>query len=158
VPDGAVPVGPEVPVVLQHRLLATAVKQGDCQCGRFDVSTGRPYGAPRCLKEHMMAFADNLKDLPKVSHLAALKLLAEDGTEVAQIENKPGQAGSLAVYNHLAQLYGAITPDAARKGLDLYAEHTEDALRNPGKHPNIDRLVGLAERGETLRVKQVFEI
>jgi len=63
-----------------------------------------------------MAFADNLKDLPKVSHLEAIQLLDAEGTEVARIENKPGQAGSLAVYNHLAQLYGAITPDAARKG------------------------------------------
>ncbi|WP_227816402.1 DUF2322 family protein [Nitrogeniibacter aestuarii] len=105
-----------------------------------------------------MAFADNLKDLPKVSHLEAIQLLDAEGNEVARIENKPGQAGSLAVYNHLAQIFGAISPDAAKKGLDLYAEHTEDALQNPGKHPNIDRLVGLAERGETLRVKQVFAV
>mgnify|MGYP002818637296 CR=1 FL=1 len=105
-----------------------------------------------------MAFADNLKDLPKVSHLEALQLLDEAGAEVARIENKPGQAGSLAVYNHLAQLYGAIGPDAAKKGLELYAEHTEDALQNPGKHPNIDRLIGLMERDETLRVKQVFAL
>jgi len=105
-----------------------------------------------------MAFTDNLKDLPKVSHLEAIQLLDAEGQEVARIENKPGQAGSLAVYNHLAQLYGAITPDAAKKGLELYAEHTEDALQNPGKHPNIDRLVGLSERGDTLRVKQVFAV
>ncbi|QID18755.1 DUF2322 family protein [Nitrogeniibacter mangrovi] len=105
-----------------------------------------------------MAFADNLKDLPKVSHLAAMVLIDAEGQEVARIENKPGQAGSLAVYNHLAQLYGAISPDAAKKGLELYAEHTEDALQSPGKHPNIDRLVGLVERDETLRVKQVFAV
>jgi len=105
-----------------------------------------------------MAFADNLKQLPGVSHLAALQLLDEAGQVVATIENKPGQAGSLAVYNHLAQLYGAIGPEAARKGLDLYAEHSEDARTNPGKHPNIDRLIGLMERGESLRVKQVFAV
>ncbi len=105
-----------------------------------------------------MAFADNLKQLPKVSHLAALNLLDAHAAVVAEIENKPGQAGSLAVYNHLAQLYGAITPDAAKKGLELYAEHSEDARLNPGKHPNIDRLIGLIERGETLRVKQVFAV
>jgi hypothetical protein len=105
-----------------------------------------------------MAFADNLKQLPKVSHLAALNLLAEDDSVAAVIENKPGQAGSLAVYNHLAQLYGAITPEAARKGLELYAEHTEDAREHPGKHPNIDRLFGLIARNETLRIKQVFAI
>jgi hypothetical protein len=110
------------------------------------------------LKEAAMAFADNLKQLPKVSHLAALNLVGADEQAVATIENKPGQTGSLAVYNHLAQLHGAITPDAARKGLELYAEHVEDARAHPGKHPNIDRLIGLIERGETLRVKQVFAL
>ncbi|MCC4117891.1 DUF2322 family protein [Aromatoleum toluclasticum] len=105
-----------------------------------------------------MAFADNLKPLPKVSHLAALNLLDADGALVATIENKAGQAGSLAVYNHLAQLYGSINAEAAKKGLELYAEHTEDARANPGKHPNIDRLIGIIERGEVLRVKQVFAV
>ncbi len=105
-----------------------------------------------------MTFAETLKQLPKVSHLAALHLIDADDAVVGMIENKPGQGGSLAVYNHLAQLYGAISPEAARKGLELYAEHTEDARLNPGKHPNIDRLIGLVERGETLRVKQVFAL
>lgn len=105
-----------------------------------------------------MAFADNLKTLPGISHLSALNLIDAADAVAATIENKPGQAGSLAVYNHLAQLYGAISPEAAKKGLELYAEHTEDARSNPGKHPNIDRLIGLAERGETLRVKQVFAV
>ena len=105
-----------------------------------------------------MAFADNLKQLPGVSHLAALNLIDANDAVVATIENKPGQAGSLAVYNHLAQLYGAITPEAAKKGIEVFAEHGEDARLNPGKHPNIDRLLGLIERGETLRVKQVFAV
>lgn len=103
-----------------------------------------------------MAFSDNLKQLPGVSHLAGLQLISASDDVVATIENKPGQAGSLAVYNHLGQTYGAITPEAARRGLELYAEHTEDAVANPGKHPNIDRLTGLIERGETLRIKQLF--
>ena len=105
-----------------------------------------------------MSFADNLKTLPGVSHLAALNLIDAAGAVVGTIENKAGQAGSLAVYNHLAQLYGAITPEAARKGIELYAEHVEDARLNPGRHPNIDRLIGLSERNETLRVKQVFAL
>ena len=103
-----------------------------------------------------MAFADKLKTLPGVSHLAAIQLINAGDEVVATIENKPGQAGSLAVYNHLAQLHGAITPDAATQGIEIYAEHSEDARLNPGKHPNIDRLIGLVERGETLRVKHVF--
>jgi len=103
-----------------------------------------------------MAFAENLKQLPKVSHLAALQLLDGNGEIVATIENKTGQAGSLAVYNHLAQLYGAITAEAAKKGLELYAEHGDDARANPGKHPNIDRLATLVTEGGQLRVKQIF--
>lgn len=103
-----------------------------------------------------MAFAENLKQLPKVSHLAAIRLLDGDGNVAATIENKPGQAGSLTVYNHLGQIYGAITAEAARKGLELYAEHTEDARQNPGKHPNIDRLIELAAGKGMLRVKHVF--
>lgn len=105
-----------------------------------------------------MNFADNLKQLPGISHLAALQLIDKNGVAVAQVENKPGQTGSLAVYNHLGQIFGAITPEAARKGLELYAEHTEDARQNPGKHPNIDRLLTLLDCNETLLVKHVFAI
>ncbi|HEX8989747.1 MAG TPA: DUF2322 family protein [Rhodocyclaceae bacterium] len=103
-----------------------------------------------------MAFAENLKALPGVSHLAAIQLVDRDGAVVASIENKPGQAGSLAVYNYLGQIYGAITGEAAKKGVELYAEHSEDARKHPGKHPNIDRLLAVAAEGGTLRVKHVF--
>lgn len=104
-----------------------------------------------------MAFADNLKQLPRISHLAALQLIDSDGATIATIENKPGQTGSLTIYNHLGQLYGAITAEAARKGLELYAEHADDARQNPGKHPNIDRLLALvAEDKKMLRVKHIF--
>ena len=103
-----------------------------------------------------MGFAENLKALPGVSHLAAIQLLDRDGNIVATIENKPGQTGSLAVYNHLGQIYGAITGEAAQKGLELYAEHAADAKAHPGKHPNIDRLVALAAQGDMLRVKHEF--
>ena len=104
-----------------------------------------------------MAFADNLKQLPRISHLAAIQLLDSEGAVAATIENKPGQTGSLSVYNHLGQIYGAITAEAAKKGLELYAEHTDDARQNPGKHPNIDRLLELAADGKyLLRVKHLF--
>ncbi|MDR1463485.1 MAG: DUF2322 family protein [Azoarcus sp.] len=105
-----------------------------------------------------MHFSETLKTLPGISHLACLNLIGASGEVVATIENKSGQTGSLAVYNHLAQLYGAITPEAAKKGLELYGEQSEDARQNPGRHPHIDRLIGLAERNETLRVKQVFAV
>jgi len=103
-----------------------------------------------------MAFADKLKTLPGVSHLASIQLINAADEVVATIENKPGPAGPLSVYNHLAQIHGAITPTAAAQGIEIYSEHSADARLNPGKHPNIDRLIGLVERGETLRVKHVF--
>jgi len=101
-----------------------------------------------------MAFADILKTLPSIAHLSAIELLDADGLVVAAIENKPGKAGSLAVYAALAARHGAISPAAAREGLDLFAEHTADARAHPGKHPNIDRLFALVESGATLQVRQ----
>jgi hypothetical protein len=106
----------------------------------------------------MSSFNENLKKLPGISHLAAINLLDAEGRVVDVIENKPGSQGSVAVYNHLAQTYGAITPDAARKGLELYAEHADDARAHSGKHPNIDRLLDLVEKKQTLRVKHVFAV
>jgi hypothetical protein len=103
-----------------------------------------------------MAFAENLKAMPGISHLQAIELVDAAGAVVATIENKPGQTGSLAVYNHLGQIYGAITAEAARKGLELYAEHAVDAGAHPGKHPNIDRLLALVRDGGTLRVRHLF--
>ena len=106
----------------------------------------------------MSTFAANLKKLPGISHLAAINLLDAEGSLLVAIENKAGSQGSLAVYNHLAQTFGAITPEAAKKGLEIYAEHTEDARSNPGKHPNIDRLMALNKKKKTLRIKHVFAV
>lgn len=102
-----------------------------------------------------MAFSDNLKTLPPVSHLSAIELLDGQSRPVGLIENKPGQAGSLAVYAALADAQGRIDAEAARRGLALYAEHTADARAFPGKHPNIDRLAALAEDGATLHVRLI---
>ena len=105
-----------------------------------------------------MSFTDNLKQLPKISHLAAIDLLDADDNLVDTIENKQGQTGSLMVYNHLGQIFGSITPEAANKGLELYAEHTEDARAHPGKHPNIDRLIAIIAGAGALRVKHRFAL
>lgn len=103
-----------------------------------------------------MTFAETLKTLPGVSHLAALALVdPASGQVVHTIENKPGQTGSLTVYNYLAATFGAITPEAAKRGLELYGEHTADARTNPGKHPNVDRLIALSTGEASLRVRTV---
>ena len=62
-----------------------------------------------------MSFAENLKKLPGISHIAAVNLLDKAETVVASIENKAGSQGSLAVYNHLAQTYGSINLEAAKR-------------------------------------------
>jgi nicotinamidase-related amidase len=93
-----------------------------------------------------LTFAEVLSTLPSVDKLAALQLW-RDGRMEAVIENKPGQAGSLAVYHALFRRYGAITPKAARLGQWLYGEHAADARLHPGKHPNIDRLFALETMG-----------
>lgn len=100
-----------------------------------------------------MSFADNCKQLPAVTHLAALQLLNAAGHVVATIENKPGKAGSLAVYAALAARYGGINVAAAQEGLEIFAEHTADARAHPGSHPNIDRLLEVIASGEGFSVK-----
>lgn len=102
-----------------------------------------------------MAFADNLKQLPPVAQLAALELIDAAGGVAARIENKPGQAGSLAVYAALAAKHGSINTAAAEEGLEIYAEHTADSRANPGKHPNIDRLLAVIASGHGYTVRLV---
>lgn len=96
----------------------------------------------------MNTFTQILATLPAIDNIEKLELYDGD-TLVYTIENKPGKAGSVAVYNALLKEFGSINKAAALKGLVLYAEHTADAQTNPGKHPNIDRFFTLiAEDGE----------
>lgn len=101
-----------------------------------------------------MRFADTLKTLPEFT---GEKLVLTDaaGIEVATINNAPGTAGSFRVYAHLAKKYGAINVEAAADGLAIFAEHTEDASRHPGKHPNIDRLIAIMTTGAPLNARVV---
>lgn len=100
-----------------------------------------------------MAFADNLKQLPGVENIEKLDLFDAGGGLAATLENKPGKAGSLAVYNHLVLRHGKIDAASAAEGLALFAEHAEDARKNPGKHPNIDRLLQVIENGLSYSAK-----
>lgn len=94
----------------------------------------------------MSRFADNLAGLPIVDGLVAMELAGPDG-QIVVIENQPGSQGSLRIYAHLVDKFGAIGPDAAKVGLTLYGEHTADASAHPGKHPNIDRLFSIVADG-----------
>jgi len=103
----------------------------------------------------MMQFKANLDTFPAIDGIARLELLDSNGNMVGAIENKPGSQGSLRLYLHLVQQFGSITPEAAEKGCELYAEHTEDAEQNPGKHPNIDRLFDVIDKQETLTARTI---
>lgn len=99
----------------------------------------------------MTTFAENLATLPPITHIAKLELY--DGTTLLDtIDNKPGKAGSVAVYNALQQEFGTLNAAAAEKGILLYAEHSADAQAHPGKHPNIDRLFDIIEQQGELRI------
>lgn len=100
----------------------------------------------------MQKFSDILLTLDSTDDVLRIELY--DGDVLAgMIENKPGSQGSVKVYHHLFKMYGEINVDAAVEGLALYAEHTEDAENHPGKHPNIDRLLGVLDTEKVLAVK-----
>lgn len=102
-----------------------------------------------------MNFAETLQTLPTIDHLAALELLDDQGQVVARLENKPGSAGSVRVYAALAAEFGCIDANAAQRGLALYCEHTADARQNPGRHPNIDRLLALGDSRSRFSVRAI---
>ncbi|HYD33844.1 MAG TPA: DUF2322 family protein [Methylophilaceae bacterium] len=103
----------------------------------------------------MHQFSDILPTLPSIDHLQAIELYDTNGSVAGIIENKPGSSGSVKVYHHLWKKWGCINSEAAKEGLSLYAEHTDDARANPGKHPNIDRLFEVIEQNATLTVETI---
>jgi hypothetical protein len=100
----------------------------------------------------MKKFSDYLAELDNTDHIEKITLMNAAGEVVGLIENKPGSKGSVSVFHHLFKKWGSIHQDAAKDGLAIYAEHTADAEQNPGKHPNIDRLLNVIKTGEALTV------
>lgn len=101
------------------------------------------------------SFKDNLDLLPSIGGLDRVELLDGAGALVASIENAPGKQGSLRLYNYLAQVFGGLNAEAAAHGLEVFAEHTEDARNRPGAHPNIDRLFEIVDGGPALGINPV---
>jgi hypothetical protein len=102
-------------------------------------------------------FKDNLAQLPSIEGIERIDLIDGQGALVADIENKPGKQGSLAVYAYLQQVFGKLDAKAAGHGLAVFAEHTADARSRPGAHPNVDRLVEIAAGGEALSIEVIRE-
>ena len=104
----------------------------------------------------MRLFADNLAGLPGADHLAFIEVTGPDDV-LSRIENKPGSQGSLRLYRFLFEKYGEIDAVAAEAGLALYAEHVAEAREHPGRHPNIDRLIGIVACKPALAVRLLRE-
>lgn len=100
----------------------------------------------------MPMFAEILKTLPDVSHIDRLEIYDDADRLLGVIENRPGSAGSVAVYHAVRRADGCLDRNAAEQALHLYAEHTADAAAHPGKHPNIDRLLRLAAENGRVRI------
>ncbi|WP_176250871.1 DUF2322 family protein [Sulfitobacter sp. HGT1] len=102
------------------------------------------------------SFKNNLQLLPSIEGLARIDLIDPTGIIAASIENQPGKQGSLSVYQYLEQSFGALNAEAAKHGLAVFAEHTEDARNRPGAHPNIDRLLEIVDGADPLNIR-LFE-
>lgn len=100
-------------------------------------------------------FKDNLQQLPSIDGVERIDLVDATGAVVASIENQPGKQGSLTVYQYLYQIFGALDAKAAEHGLAVFAEHTADARSRPGAHPNVDRLLAIADGGASLSIKVI---
>jgi hypothetical protein len=101
----------------------------------------------------MKNFNNILAKLPNADKIKEIKLLNAHGYALGNILNKPGTQASIKLYNHLFLVFGELNTLAAIEGLELYCEHVEDAKKNPGKHPNIDRLLDIIKTKETLRIE-----
>ena len=100
-------------------------------------------------------FKDNLQNLPPIDGVACIDLIDSNGAVVASIENQPGKQGSLAVYHYLKRAFGRLDDKAAQHGLEVFAEHTADARRRPGAHPNVDRLLEIVAGARPLHIEVV---
>lgn len=101
-------------------------------------------------------FAENLEQFPEVGSIEHIEI-SQDGALLSTIDNIDGQRGSLALYNYLLKTMGDLDIYAAKRGLELYAEHTADARANPGKHPNIDRLILIEATHKPMTMKAVYK-
>ena len=98
-------------------------------------------------------FKEILKTLPDVTELDRVELYDLNDNYIDKIENLPGTQGSLKVYFFIYKKYKLIDTEAAQNGLELFSEHTDDAKKKPGSHPNINRLIHLINNNEILKIK-----
>lgn len=103
------------------------------------------------------SFKDNLALLPPIDGIARIDLRDAAGAVVATIPNEPGKQGSLRIYNYLEMCFGKLDSAVAAHALEVFGEHAPDARANPGAHPNIDRLLEIADGGPALEIVAVAQ-
>lgn len=101
-------------------------------------------------------FAENLEQFPDISTIERIEI-SQDNQLISAIENADGQRGSLALYHYLHKTMGDLDTYAAKRGLELYAEHTADAHAHPGKHPNIDRLILIEATRKPMSMRIIYK-
>ena len=101
-------------------------------------------------------FKNVLTTLPDIDYVIKIKLYDSNGNFVDQIENLQGTQGSLKVYFYLYKNFKEINLEAAQKGLELFSEHTTEAKKYPGNHPNIDRLIDIMKTNNILRIETIL--
>ena len=102
------------------------------------------------------SFKQVLNVLPDIEQVKKINLYDLDDNLVDAIENMQGTQGSLKVYFYLYKNFKKINFAAAQKGLELFSEHTAEAKKTPGCHPNIDRLINIVKTNNTLRVETIL--
>jgi len=109
----------------------------------------------------MANFAENLGKLKSADQVKEI-VLYDSTKEVGRIPNIEGKKGSIKVYSNLLGFEdGLISQDDIKKGLELFAEHTEYQIAHPeeNKHPNIGLLLNAKEKGtNNLRGVITFDI
>lgn len=95
-----------------------------------------------------MNFKEILDTLPSIDHLSGLNVKQGEAI-IHHIPAVAGKLGSLRVYNALSEKFnGKLDRTSAQQGIEWFAEHTEDAKANPGKHPNIDLLFKVRDENQ----------
>lgn len=103
-----------------------------------------------------MQFKDYLATFPSIEHLSELQVLNEKGEVIHQIPAIEGKLGSLKLYNALATKFNnQLNTESAQQGIIWFAEHVEDAIQNPGKHPNIDLLFNVIKQHLQLSLQPI---
>lgn len=101
-------------------------------------------------------FSENLEQFPSIENIERIEFYKGNHL-LSEIKNTEGQRGSLSLYFYLFKTVGVLDASSAKRGLELYAEHTQDAKNSPGKHPNIDRLILIESTHEKMEMKVYYQ-